>query len=97
MKVNNINGTSDSTCKCSSWLEHWKKFSGQALSTYCAEKACIKKPEVGAHVQKDSSTDKSWYIVPLCKDHNGETGRALTLVDSVALVSANVSLTCAKR
>jgi len=96
MKVVNINGTSDKTCKCGSWLEHWKNFSGQALSTYCPEKTCTQKPEVGAHVQKDSSSDKSWYIIPLCKRHNGETGKSLEVSDSIKLVSANVSNTCGK-
>jgi len=96
MKVNNVNGTSDNTCKCSSWLNHWKKFSGQALPEYCTEKTCTRKPEVGAHVQKDSYTDKGWYIVPLCKEHNAETGESLNIMDSVALASANVSQTCGK-
>ena len=94
MKVNNINGTSQNTCKCGSWLDHWKKFSGQSLSSYCSEKSCTKKPEVGAHVQKDSSTDNNWYIIPLCTTHNGETGKSLEIMDSVKLVSANVSETC---
>jgi len=96
MKVTNINGTSENTCKCGSWLEHWRKFSKQSLPSYCPEKACIKKPEVGAHVQKDGSTDKNWYIIPLCKDHNGERGKTLEVSDSIALVSANVSETCGK-
>src|SRR2546425_927627 len=43
MKVNNVNGTSASTCKCGSWLAHWKKFSAQSLPAYCSEKTCIKK------------------------------------------------------
>lgn len=96
MKVKNINGTSDSTCECGSWLDHWKKFSGQSLPTYCSEKTCTKKPEVGAHVQKDNSTDSNWYIVPFCNTHNLETGKSLEIVDSVKLVSANVSETCGK-
>jgi hypothetical protein len=28
MTVYNINGTSDNTCKCGSWLAHWKNYSG---------------------------------------------------------------------
>lgn len=96
MKVNNINGTKDNVCKCGSWLEHWKKFSGQSLPSYCPEKKCIKKPTLGAHVQKDSSTDKSWYIVPLCSDCNAQTGKSLDISDYIALVSANVSATCGK-
>ncbi len=94
MRVNNINGTSQRTCKCGSWLQHWKNYSGQNLPTYCPEKSCINKPEVGAHVQKDSSTDRSWYIVPLCTKHNAATGKSLDLVDSIKLASANVEATC---
>lgn len=96
MKVKNINGTSNSSCKCGSWLEHWKKFSDQSLSIHCSEKSCIKKPEVGAHVQKDNSADSNWYIVPFCDTHNKETGKSLEIVDSVKLVSANVNETCGK-
>lgn len=97
MKVNNVNGTSDSTCGCGSWLDHWKRFSGQPLPSYCPERTCWKKPEVGAHVQKDSSSDRSWYIVPLCMDHNRQTGKSLDLLDGTALVSANVSQTCGRK
>jgi len=94
MKVNNISGTSDKTCKCGSWLDHWKNFSGQSLPGYCPEKTCLQTPEVGAHVQKDNSTDRSWYIVPLSKKHNGETGKSLEVSDSTTLVSANATSTC---
>jgi hypothetical protein len=94
MKVKNINGTSQSSCSCGSWLDHWEKFSGQALPTFCSEEKCMKKPVVGAHVQKDDSDDKGWYIVPLCKTHNGETGKSLIISDFIIFVSANVSKTC---
>jgi len=97
MKVTNVDGTTDTICKCGTWLGHWKKFGGGALPSYCAEKICMNKPEVGAHVQKDSSTDKSWYIVPLCSQHNRETEQSLNLADSTTLVSANVSQTCGKK
>ena len=94
MKVKNINGISDSTCNCASWLDHWRKFCGQPLPLFCPEATCSSRPEVAAHVQKDNATDSNWYIVPLCKKHNAETGKSLTISDSVALVSANVSQTC---
>ncbi len=96
MKVNNINGTSQNTCKCGSWLEHWKKFSGQSLPALCPEMKCYEKPEVGAHVQKDTSTDTNWYIVPFCKTHNGKKGESLDISGNIILVSANVSETCGK-
>lgn len=96
MKVTNINGTTGKICSCGSWLAHWKNFSGQALPTYCPEEKCTNKPVVGAHVQKASTTDRSWYIVPLCSVHNGKRGESITISDSVKLVSANVSETCGK-
>ncbi len=96
MKVVNINGTSDNVCRCGSWLQHWINYSGQSLPTYCSEKACRKKPEVGAHVQKDSTYDKDWYIIPLCSDCNAKKGESLEISDSIALVSANKSKTCEK-
>jgi hypothetical protein len=97
MKVKNINGTWGNTCKCGSWLKHWKNFSGQPLPTYCSEENCNQKPEAGSHVQKDDSSGRSWYIIPLCKFHDREMGRSLTIKDTVNLVSANVSLTCGKK
>jgi len=96
MKVTNINGTSDNTCKCGSWLEHWKKYSGQSLPEFCPVEDCFEEPEVGAHVQKNSLTDKSWYIIPLCKTHNGKQGQSLE-VDVVKLAPANVKETCGKK
>ena len=77
MRVNNVNGTSDNTCKCESWLEHWSKFGGGILPPSCREKVCTTNLEFGTRVQKDSFKDKGWYIVPLCKDHNGQTGKSL--------------------
>jgi hypothetical protein len=95
MKVNNINGTSGKTCSCDSWLDHWEKFSGQSLS-FCVVENCNQKDLVGAHIQKDNANDRNWYIIPLCKAHNGETGGSLAIGDYVNLVSANTSETCGK-
>lgn len=95
MKVKNIKGTSPNDCSCGSWLDHWKKFSGRQLPTYCSEKSCIGKPEVGAHVQKDSSSDRNWYIIPLCAKHNAKAD-SLEIVDDTAFAPANVSETCGK-
>ncbi len=96
MKVNNVNGTSDNTCRCGSWLEHWKRFGGGSVPAYCPVTNCFRGPTVGAHVQKDSSIDRAWYIIPLCQNHNAETGKSLD-VGPVTFVSANVSQTCGKR
>ncbi|NTW87610.1 MAG: hypothetical protein HGB26_00450 [Desulfobulbaceae bacterium] len=94
MQVRNINGTSDNNCKCSSWLEHWKIFSGKYVPVYCPVSGCTETPTVGAHVQKDNALNNNWYIIPLCKTHNGKKGETLTVDDSTTLAPANVSETC---
>ena len=95
MKIKNINGTSDTTCVCGSWLKHWEKFSGQSVPTYCPADKCMKKDLVGAHVQKSNSSDDNWYIYPLCSAHNQSTG-VLEVSDIYKLVSANRKETCEK-
>ncbi len=92
VKVKNINGTSQNSCPCGSWLNHWKKMSGKA-AYYCSVTDCHESVEVGAHVQKDGGTDASWYIVPMCKKHNAKAP-SLNIRDDVQLVPANVSKTC---
>ncbi len=99
MKLKNINGTSQTTCACGSWLNHWKKFSGQSV-TYCPCKeprpnGCLRKDLVGAHVQKADSPDNKWYIFPLCSVHNQSMG-VLEVSDNYKLVSANKKETCEK-
>ncbi len=94
MKIKNINGTSQNTCSCGSWLKHWEKFSGQTV-TYCPVEKCLNKDLVGAHVQKADSSDGKWYIFPLCKIHNQAMGE-LQVSDSYRLVSANKKETCEK-
>jgi hypothetical protein len=92
MKVKNINGTSQNKCRCGSWLQHWKNFSGQT-ATICRAKNCSRTDMLGAHVQKDVNYDDKWYIVPFCNMHNHSTG-SVELVEGTTLVSANKSLTC---
>jgi len=93
MKVKNLGNTSDHTCKCDSWLQHWENFS-KHKSSECAVDGCNAKAEVGGHVQKIDENDAKWYIVPLCKPCNGRRGEELDVEDSTHLVSANVSETC---
>jgi hypothetical protein len=95
MKVRNLLGTSEKACKCGSWLDHWENFSGQTVPTYCPVTKCYNKDLVGAHVQKDNSSDKASFIIPLCATHNKAEG-ALEISDVYGLVSANVSTTCGK-
>lgn len=94
MKIKNINGTSDTTCKCGSWLKHWEKFSGQTTKC-CQANSCAKTDVVGAHVQKATGSDNKWYIYPLCTEHNKHKGE-LEVSNSYKLVSANKKETCEK-
>lgn len=94
MKVSNINGTSNNSCNCDSWLNHWEKYSDQSIPTFCSENNCTNNPEVGAHVQSEETHDNNWYIIPLCKLHNNKQGGEIEINDAVKLVSANVSNTC---
>jgi hypothetical protein len=95
-KVKNINGTSDTTCKCGSWLKHWENFSKQKAGL-CSQITCTKSATVGAHVQKADSSDNKWYIIPLCADHNVLRNQEISIMDSTILVLANKSETCDKK
>ena len=94
MRIRNINGTSQNTCSCGSWLVHWETFSGKSAPTYCPERTCVNKDLVGAHVQKaDRSGSKKWYIIPLCNAHN-QSSDDLEILPGYSLVSANKAETC---
>jgi hypothetical protein len=95
MKLN-IETPSGPNCSCGSWLDHWNKFSGQPAQLLCPVLMCVEKNEVGAHVQKDSSPDKTTYILPLCKNHSAQAGQSIAVNDYLPLVSTNISETCAK-
>jgi hypothetical protein len=95
MKIRNIHGASETTCVCGSWLVHWKKFSGQAISD-CPASGCFNRNLVGAHVREGGdSHDLRWYICPLCIWHNMHPGD-LEVSDQVRLVSANEKETCGR-
>ena len=96
MNVQNLNGTGAHTCKCGSWIAHWKKYS-KTVPTTCARKGCPNKAEYGGHVQKVNSTDKHWYIIPLCPACNNiNSSEKFELKSGIDFVSANVNLTCGK-
>jgi hypothetical protein len=93
MKAKNINGTSDSPkCPCIVWLKHWENYSGKKAS-YCSEKTCSKTATMGAHVLKEGQ-DQSWYIIPLCADHNNKRGQEIEASDSTIFVPATARNKC---
>jgi hypothetical protein len=96
MKVKNINGRRQNSCKCGTWLDHWMKISGWPLPQYCAASTCMAQPQLGAHVQLENETEGYWYIIPLCLKHSTNTP-LLEIDDSTVFVSAHVNENCAKQ
>jgi hypothetical protein len=47
----------------------------------------------GSHVQKEDSSDKEIYIIPLCKEHF-ESVEVLDIFDDVPFISADVKKIC---
>lgn len=86
----NKNGTSERTCKCGSWKEHWIKNSQIMWPLRCSASDCNNFAEVGAHVI-NSNEDGEW-IVPLCIACNNRTDEYSIKV-GVTLVPANKTLT----
>jgi len=85
--VHNINGTKDrKPYGYSSWLEFWKKKSGKTKSL-CAAKDCTNAVAVGAHVQKDGSNDRHWYITPLCYSCNAKSESFFVSEDNLVRVT----------
>ena len=81
MKVKNLNGTSDNPkCPCGTWIKHWKNYTNIS-NPACFEDSCKESGTEGAHVQKFDS-DMSWYIIPLCKHHNGLHGATIEIPDA---------------
>ena len=95
MRVTNIRGAADHSCKCGSWLKHWENYGG-GNAALCTQQFCIRWADVGAHVVKADDGDSSWYIIPLCNDHDRLVGQEIEIPDFATLVSANVMETCGK-
>mgnify|MGYP001398950782 CR=1 FL=1 len=92
-KVRNINGISNNNCRCGSWLAHWEKFSGRK-AVFCSEAGCANQAEAGGQVLRVGANDDNWYIIPLCKEHNALTGRAIEVIDATIFVPVDAEETC---
>lgn len=55
------------------WLKYWEDATGMKAN-WCHRVNCFSKATDGAHVQLDDSSDKNWYIVPLCHRCNCQFG-----------------------
>lgn len=89
----NKNGTSERTCKCGSWENHWKNFSKRDWPYYCSKEGCINRATLGAHVINSKVNGE--YIVPLCYSCN-QLEDEFALEGGTVLVPANKSETCEK-
>jgi hypothetical protein len=90
LRVRNLNGSPQTNSNAGSWLTYWEKFSGQTAYG-CFVSGCKNKRSVGARVQKDSASDKNWYIVPLCEECNQKTGQDLDIWELAMLVPVNIA------
>jgi hypothetical protein len=95
MKVKNIPNTSNKTCNCKSWYEHWKK-SSKYDKLICSNVNCKNTEPVGAHVKKYNSTDLKHYIVPLCKECNNPNNITIMDIGKTHLARAIKLPTCSQ-
>lgn len=96
MKVKNINGIGDKVCPCGNWLNHWIRFSKAKQAGLCKELTCTEFATEGVLVQKADSSDKEWYVVPLCDIHCRMTGKEIELLGRPELVAAKIDKACGK-
>lgn len=90
----NKSGTSDRSCVCGTWKQHWITFSKKSWPDQCSVSTCSSKPTLGGHViNKDVTGER---IVPLCDSCNKLSG-TFTLKASVSVPSANKAETCEKK
>lgn len=60
------------------WLDFWKTETDKELNC-CRVVGCTSKATDGAHVQLDATTNRKWYIVPMCHRHNCQHGAHYTV------------------
>lgn len=82
VRVKNVNGSSkvspNPPLGYTSWIEYWMNntnlFVDKSIKCQRCKKLTSVKDLEGGHVQKVLSSDKKWYIVPLCKSCNHREG-----------------------
>lgn len=87
----NKSGTSDRSCKCGSWKQHWINNSNEKWPTCCSVAGCDNKATLGAHIY-NPNVEGEW-IVPMCESCN-KNNSEFSLTGGITLVSANKSKTC---
>jgi hypothetical protein len=99
VRIKNVVGTGERTCKCGSWLKHWEKLSRKS-AYLCSVEKCTEKATAGAHITRPNAKNEDYithpYIVPMCSEHNGKHGAEYNSKPNTTFVWANVSKTCGK-
>lgn len=60
----NARGTSNKSCPCGTWKDHWMKHSGTKWPSECLVVGCTTRPTLGGHVKNPDVTGNR--IAPLC-------------------------------
>lgn len=89
--------TSDKCDSCGPWINHWETHSGETAGL-CSVKGCLNDAEVGAHITRPKAQDEDYqthpFIVPMCREHNGQHGASFTSKKGVTFVWANMQKMC---
>lgn len=90
VEVHNLNNTADRQPPkgYDTWRQWWEAKKKHKFGT-CSCYDCANSAIVGAHVQKHSSSDRKWYIVPLCRECNGKKGEVIFRVREKDLEAIN--------
>lgn len=88
----NKSGTSNRSCNCGTWKQHWLNASKKDWPDTCSISGCSNEPILGAHIINTDVIGER--IVPACDSCN-KLGGEFDLKGGVTLVYANQSKTCA--
>ena len=87
----NKKGTSNRSCNCGSWKQHWINQSSKSWPDKCSVKGCSNDATLGAHVINASVSGER--IIPACDSCN-KLDDEFDLKGGVTVVSANKLETC---
>ena len=63
----NKRNTSERTCRCGTWKQHWLNRTGQRWPLSCTVDGCSGLAILGAHIVNDDGVER---IVPMCNSCN---------------------------
>ena len=84
-------GTSDRSCGCGSWKQHWINGAGKDQPRYCSVYGCSNQATLGAHIY-NSNVESEW-IAPLCDSCN-KISSEFSLSDGSTVVPTNKNNCC---